>query len=53
MYRVLESNQSQSLKTYIEFNTQKIVEAEKNNDKDEKTLYKLMNTGKTIEILRH
>ena len=32
----LEFNQSQWLKPYIEFNTKKIIEAEKNNDKDGK-----------------
>ena len=42
MHRVLEFNQSQWLKLYIEFNTQKRIEAEKHNDKDEKQLYKLM-----------
>ena len=35
---VLEFNQSQS-----KFNTQKRIEAEKNNDKDKKSLYDLMN----------
>ena len=29
----------------IEFNTQKGIEAEKNNDKDGKALYKLMNNA--------
>ena len=51
IHRVLEFNQSQWLKPYVKFNTQKI-EAEKNGDKDEKTLYKLMNIavyGKTME----
>ena len=48
--------QSQWLKSYIEFNTQKRIEAEKNNDKDGKTLYKLMNNAiyeKAIENLRN
>ena len=44
-HRVLELNQSQWLKPYIEFNTQKRIEAEKNNDKDGKALYKLMNNA--------
>ena len=45
--RVLEFNQSQWLKPYIEFNTHKRIEAEKNNDKDGKEFYKLMkNNGK-------
>ena len=51
IYRVLEFNQSQWLKPYIEFNTQKRIEVEKNNDKDGKPLYKLMNNamyGKTM-----
>ena len=53
---VLELNQSQWLKPYIEFNTQKRIEAEKNEDKDEKGLYKLMNNAayrKTMENLRN
>ena len=55
MYRVLEFNQSQRLRRYVEFNTQKRIEAERNGDKDGKALYKLMNNtvyGKTIENLR-
>ena len=33
IYCVLEFNQSQWLKQYVEFNTQKRIEAEKNGDK--------------------
>ena len=43
------------LKQSIEFNTQKRIEAEKNNDRDGKALHKLMNNaiyGKTMENLR-
>ena len=43
IYRVLEFNQSQWVKQYIEFNAQKTTEAEKNGEKDRKALYKLMN----------
>ena len=43
IHRVIEFNQSQWLKPYTEFKTQKRVEAEKDNDKDGKALYKLMN----------
>ena len=39
---VLEFNQSQQLKSYIKFNTQKRIETEGNNGKDGKGLYKLM-----------
>ena len=45
IHRVLEFNQSHWLKLYIEFNTQKRIEAEKNNDKDRKALQKLMNNA--------
>ena len=41
-YRVLEFNQSQWLKPYVEFNTKKRIEAEKSDDKDGKALYKLI-----------
>ena len=54
--RVLELNQSQWLKPYIKFNTQKKIEAEKNKDKDGKALYKLVNNAvyrKTMENLRN
>ena len=42
MYCLLEFNQSQCLKQYVEFNTQRRIEAEKDGDKDGKVLYKLM-----------
>ena len=54
MHLVLEFNQSQWLKQYVEFNTQKRIEAEENNDKDGKAFYKLMTNavyGKTMENL--
>ena len=53
---VLEFNQSQSLKPYVKFNTQKRIEAGKNGVKDGKALYKLMSNAvygkkqKTSEI---
>ena len=53
---MLELNQFQWLKQYVEFNTQKRIEAEKNGDKDGQELYKLMNIaadGKTMENLRN
>ena len=56
IHRVLELNQSQWLKPYIEFNTHKRTEIEKNNDKDGKALYKLMNNAiyrKTMKHLRN
>ena len=54
--RVLEFNQSQLSKPYVEFNTQKRIESEKNDDKDGKALYKLMNHavyGKTMENMKN
>ena len=45
IHRVLEVNQSQWLKTYIEFNTQKKNRTRKNNDRDGKAFYKLMNNA--------
>ena len=48
--------QSQWLKPYVELNTQKRIEAEKNREKDRKALLKLMNNSiyvKTVEILRN
>ena len=56
IHRVLEFNQSQWLKQYVESNTQKRIEAEKHDNKDRKALYKLMNNavdGKTMENLRN
>ena len=56
VHHVLKFNQSQWLKPYTETNTQKRIEAEKNNDKDGKALYKLMNNviyGKAMENLRN
>ena len=49
IYHELESNQSQWLKQYVEFNTQERIEAEKNGDKDGKALYKLMNINAAYE----
>ena len=54
VHRILEFNQSQWLEPYIEFNTQKRIEVEKNNDKKEKRNLrnridvKLVNNQKTI-----
>ena len=42
LHHVLEFNQSQWLKPYIEFNTQKSIKAEKNN---RKALYKLISSA--------
>ena len=43
--RVLELNQSQWLKPYVEFNKQKRIETPKKGDQDEKVLYKLMSNA--------
>ena len=56
MYRVLEFNQSQWLKQYVESNTRKRIEAEENGVKDGKALYKLIKNvayGKTMENVRN
>ena len=53
---VLGFTSSQWLKPYIELKTQKTIQAEKNNDKNGKALYKLMNNaikGKTKENKRN
>ena len=50
MHHLLEFNQSQWLKLYVEFNTEKQIEAEKKRGKVEKALYTLMTNvvyGKT------
>ena len=52
----MEFNQSQWLKPYVGLRTQKRIEAVKNEDNDEKALYKLMNNsvyGKTMKNLRN
>ena len=51
-HRVLQFNQSQWLKQYIEFNTKKEQKQKKNADKDGKAFYKLMSNaiyGKTMK----
>ena len=58
IYLVLNFNQFQWLKPYVEFNTHKKqkIKAEKNSDKDRKALHKLMNNavyGKAMENLRN
>ena len=45
IHHVLEVNQSEWLKQYIEFNTQKIAKAEQNWGKDGKALDKLLNNA--------
>ena len=52
---MLEFKQSQWLKPYIEFDTHKRLEAEKNGDKNRKSLYKLLRNAaycKTTENLK-
>ena len=56
IHRVLEFNESRWLKSYVELNTQKVIEAEKNRDKVEKLLYRLMDNaiyGKAKEDLKN
>ena len=56
MYCVLEFNESQCLKSYIEYNTPNRIEAQKNEDKEGKALYKLKNNaiyGKAMGNLRN
>ena len=53
---LLEFNQLQWLKTYIEFDTQKRIKVENNEDENGKVLYKWRNNaayGKTMENLRN
>ena len=51
--RVLELNQSQWLKPYVEFNKQKRIETDRNGDKGEKVLYKLMNNAVYCKRLKN
>ena len=53
IHRVLELNKSQWLKQYVEFNTQKRIETEKDGDKDGKALYKLMNNAVYLKIMEN
>ena len=56
IHRVLEFNESRCLKSYVELNTQRVIEAEKNQDKVEKLLYRLMDNaiyGKAKEDLKN
>ena len=56
IHLILEFNQSQWLKPYVEFNTLERIEAEKNGDKDEKAFYKSMNNAvnsKAMDNLRN
>ena len=45
LHLVLELDQSKKLNPYIEFNTRKRIEAEKNAGKDGKAFYKLINNA--------
>ena len=51
MHHVLGSNQSNRLKTQIEFNTQKKNESIKNGDKCRKSLYRLMNCNVCVKAM--
>ena len=56
IHRVLEFNESRWLKSFVELNTQRVIEAEKNQDKVEKLLYRLMDNaiyGKAKEDLKN
>ena len=56
IHRVLEFSQSNWVKPYVEFNTQKRIEVEKNGDKDRKVSYKLMSNalyGKITKKIRN
>ena len=45
LHRVVEFNQSQWLKPYVEFNKQKRIEVKKNGDKNGKALHKVINNA--------
>ena len=49
---LLQFNQSQWLKPYVEFNTQKWIEAEKYDDKDGKALQKLLQNASYAKKLK-
>ena len=56
IHGTLKLNQSHWLKPFIEFNTKKRTEAGKNNGKDGKALYELLNYAiyrKTMENIRN
>ena len=56
IHLILEFNQSQWLKPYVEFNTLERIEAEKNGVKDEKAFYKSVNkavNSKAMDNLRN
>ena len=50
---ILEFNQSQWLRSYVEFNTLKRLEAKKNWNKDGKALLKLMNNAVYVKITKN
>ena len=45
IHYVLEFSQLQWLQSYVEFNTQKLIEVENHGDKYGKVLYKLINNA--------
>ena len=56
IHHLLKFNQSQWLKPYVEFNTEKIIEVEKSGVKDGRALYKIINNSvyaKTMENIRN
>ena len=49
---MLEMDKSKLLKPYIKFITQKIIEEEKNGEKDGKAFYKFMNDWTMLYMLK-